>query len=108
MKNDAAATVASGLPLAGSLPMHPMQSAPIYDSCIVPVNVCNSQSMTGGWGMGGMYGMNGMHAMQGMASGMGAGLSMNGLAMNTAPMNAYNGMGLSGYGAMPLMNMYGR
>ena len=33
-------------------------AAPVYDSCIIPVNMCNSNSMMGGMNYGG-FGMGG-------------------------------------------------
>lgn len=105
MKNDASSS--PSLPamspvMSHSLHMSPgqvPQPAPVFDSCYVPVNVCNTNNMMGGYGLGAMYGMNGM-------------TNMNGMLMNGMGMNAYNGLGFSsGYGTMPLMhsmqNMYG-
>lgn len=108
MKNDASAGVpVPGLPqvMTHGLPISPQlsQPAPVFDSCFVPVNVCNSNNIMGGYGMGAMYGMNGMN-----------GVAMNGMGMNA--MNPFSGMGFSSYpGAIPplmngmnnMNNMYG-
>ena len=105
MKNDVPPGMPGAIPHVMPSHMSP-QAAPVFDSCYVPVNVCNSNNMMGGYGLGGMYGMNGMSSMAGMSA-----LPMNGMAMNgmtgMSPMNGYNGMGFSGYGSMPLVNMYG-
>jgi len=40
-----------------ALPQMASLTAPVFDSCVVPVNVCNSNNMIGGYGMSGsMYG----------------------------------------------------
>lgn len=110
MKNDASAVPVSTMPqvLSPSLPMSSQMSNtphPVFDSCYVPVNVCNTNNMMGGYGMGGMFGMNGMGGM----AGLGGMANMNGMSMSGLGMNAYNGMGFSGYNGMPMnmMNMYG-
>lgn len=104
MKNDATGVPVPSIPQVLTHPLqmspHLPQAAPVFDSCYVPVNVCNTNNMMGGYGMGGMYGMNNM------GMGMGGLGNMNGMPMNGLGMSGYNG-----FGGMPmpmnLMNMYG-
>lgn len=44
-------------PLPGMPGMGASMTAPVFDSCIVPVNVCNSNNMMGGYGHSSMYGL---------------------------------------------------
>jgi hypothetical protein len=72
MKNEGT-TLSPSIPLGGMMagttlgsPLNPIpgisgmgasMTAPVFDSCIVPVNVCNSNNMMGGYGHSSMYGV---------------------------------------------------
>lgn len=66
-------------------------AAPVYDSCIIPVNMCNSNSMMGGMNYGGFNG----------------GMFGNGLASYSAAASSNNymfGNGVNGVNGVNAVN----